>query len=155
MYNPGSVNNSYGTVKVKCTLVQALRFYTGRTAHTGSRSIALLFHDHSTRKWWVVSVTPWPLFAPGKDPVPIVQDVGWAPGPVWIGAENLAPPGFDPWTIQPVVSCYTDWATRPTKFLRIFVNSKIVRLTYLYARTVWNPNTNNIQYLLAGSSWSR
>ena len=28
---------------------------------------------------------------PGKDPVPIVQEPGWAPGPVWTGAENLAP----------------------------------------------------------------
>jgi hypothetical protein len=26
----------------------------------------------------------------GKDPVPIVQDTVWAPGPVWTGAENLA-----------------------------------------------------------------
>jgi len=32
-------------VKVKCTLVQALRLCTGRTAHRGSRGIALLFHD--------------------------------------------------------------------------------------------------------------
>ena len=30
-------------------------------------------------------------FTPGKDPVPIVQEAGWAPGPVWTGAENLAP----------------------------------------------------------------
>ena len=29
--------------KVKCTLVQALRFCTGRTAHRGSRGIALLY----------------------------------------------------------------------------------------------------------------
>jgi hypothetical protein len=29
-------------------------------------------------------------FTFGKDPVPIVQEAGWAPGPVWIGAENLA-----------------------------------------------------------------
>jgi hypothetical protein len=28
---------------------------------------------------------------PRKDPVPIVQEAGWAPGSVWIGAENLAP----------------------------------------------------------------
>ena len=34
-------------------------------------------------------------------------------------AENLAPPGFDPRTVQPVVSRYTVWATRPT-FLVIF-----------------------------------
>jgi hypothetical protein len=30
------------------------------------------------------------LFTPGKDPIPIVQEAGWPPGPVWIGAENLA-----------------------------------------------------------------
>ena len=37
---------------------------------------------------------PWPLFTPGKDLVPIVQEVGWAPGLVWTGAENLAPTGI-------------------------------------------------------------
>ena len=37
-------------VKVKVTLVQALRLCTGRTAHRGSRGIALLFHDHGTRR---------------------------------------------------------------------------------------------------------
>jgi hypothetical protein len=26
-----------------------------------------------------------------KDPVSIVQEAGWAPGPVWTGAENYAP----------------------------------------------------------------
>jgi len=29
---------------------------------------------------------------PGKDPVPFVQEAEWAPGPVWTGAENQAPP---------------------------------------------------------------
>ena len=33
-------------------------------------------------------------FTPGKDPVPIVQEAGWAPGTVWTGAENLAPNGI-------------------------------------------------------------
>ena len=33
-------------------------------------------------------------FTPGKDPVPIVQEAGWAPGPVWTGAENLASTGI-------------------------------------------------------------
>jgi len=31
---------------------------------------------------------------PGKDPVPIVQEGGRAPGPVWTGTENLAPTGI-------------------------------------------------------------
>jgi hypothetical protein len=29
-------------------------------------------------------------FIPGKNPVPIVQEAGWTPGPVWTGAKNLA-----------------------------------------------------------------
>ena len=37
-------------VNVKCTLVQALRLCTGRTAHRGSRGVALLFLDHDTRR---------------------------------------------------------------------------------------------------------
>jgi hypothetical protein len=49
-------------------------------------------------------------FTPGKDPVPILQEAGWAPELVWICAENLATPGFDPRTFQPVASRYTDYA---------------------------------------------
>ena len=56
----------------------------------------------------MVSVTPRQHLAPGKDQVPIVQEAGWASGPVWTGAENLAPPGFDPRTVQPVGSRYTE-----------------------------------------------
>ena len=34
---------------------------------------------------------PAALPPPVKTSVPIVQEAGWAPGPVWTGAENLAP----------------------------------------------------------------
>ena len=82
-------------VKVKRTLVQALTLCTARMPQRGSRGIiALPFHDHGTRSGWGVSVTPRPLFTPGKDPVPIVHEAVWAPGPVWTGAENLAPTGI-------------------------------------------------------------
>jgi hypothetical protein len=37
---------------------------------------------------------PWLLFTPGKDPVPTVQEAGWAPGLVWTDAENLAQTGI-------------------------------------------------------------
>jgi hypothetical protein len=80
--------------KVKCTFVQPLRHPTGRTALRGSRGIALPLHDCGTRRGWGVSVRPRPLFTPGKDPVPIVQKAGWAPGPVWTGAENLVSTGI-------------------------------------------------------------
>ena len=39
--------------------------------------------------------TPRPCrFTPGKDSVPIIQEAGWAPGPVCTGAENFAPTGI-------------------------------------------------------------
>ena len=52
------------------------------------RGIALLFHDRGIRRWRVVSSTPRPHFTPGKDPVPILQEAGWVPGPVWTGGKS-------------------------------------------------------------------
>ena len=80
--------------KIKCTLIQGLMLCTGRIAHRGSRGIALLFLDYVTRRGLGASVTLRPLFISGKDPVPIVQEAVWAPGPVWTGAENLALTGI-------------------------------------------------------------
>ena len=31
---------------------------------------------------------------PGNDPIHTVEEIGWTPGPVWMGAENLAPTGI-------------------------------------------------------------
>ena len=54
------------------------------------------------------------LFTPGKEPVPIVQEAGWAPGPVWRGAENLASTGIQSLDhIQLVASRYINYATWP------------------------------------------
>jgi hypothetical protein len=33
-------------------------------------------------------------FIPGKDPVLILQEAGWDPGPFWTGADNLVPIGM-------------------------------------------------------------
>ena len=50
--------------------------------------------------------TPVALY-PGKDTVPIVQEAGWAPGPVWTGAENLAHTGIrSPDRLAPSQSLY-------------------------------------------------
>jgi hypothetical protein len=81
-------------LKVKCTVVQALKLCTGCMAHRGSRGVVLPFLDQGTRRGWGVSVTPWLLFTPRKDLVPIVQEARWAPGSVWTGAENLASTGI-------------------------------------------------------------
>ena len=73
-----------------CALTEALY----RPYGPSNRRIALLFLDHGTRRGRVVSVTLLPLFTPWKDPVPILQEGGWAPGPGWTGAENLALAGI-------------------------------------------------------------
>ena len=99
--------------KVKCTLVQALRLRTGRTAHRWSRGIALLFHDHGTRRGLRGQChAPAALYSRERPPVPIVQEAGWAPGPIWTGAENLAPHRDSiPRFVNPAASRYTDYAT--------------------------------------------
>jgi len=53
---------------------------------------------------------PHPIcFTSRNDPVPLVQEAGWSPGLVWMGVEKILPPtGFDPGTLQPVASHYTD-----------------------------------------------
>jgi hypothetical protein len=69
-------------VRVNFTLEQATK------AQRWSRGIALTLDGGG----WSV---PRPShFTPGKDPVPIVQEAGWAPGPVWTGEENHIPTGI-------------------------------------------------------------
>jgi len=63
------------------------RYRPGLAQRVG-RVIVLLFHDHSTRRGWVVSSTAQPHFTPGKDSVPILQEAGWAPGPVWMDGKS-------------------------------------------------------------------
>jgi len=77
-----STYTSICEVKVKWS-----RYRPGVAQRVGT-GIALLFHDRGTRRGWVVSSTPRPHFTPGKDPVPILQEVGWAPGPVWTGGKS-------------------------------------------------------------------
>ena len=131
-------------VKVKVTLVQTLRFCTGRTAYRGSRGIALLFHDHGTRRAWGVSLTPRPLFTPGKDPVPIVQ---WLDGPQGRSGQlrKISPPQprFDPRAVQSVASRYTDWNI-PARALYV-ANWKILfdAAVCLYMALLWEYRTTS------------
>ena len=64
--------------------------YRPGVAQRVGRGIALLFHDRGTRRGWVVSSTFRPHFTAGKEPVSILVEAGWAPGPVWTGGKSRA-----------------------------------------------------------------
>jgi len=50
---------------------------------------------------------------PAKNPVPIVQEAGWAPGPVWTGGKSR--PHRNSIPVRPARSqSLCDWATRLT-----------------------------------------
>ena len=126
---------------VKVTLVQALRLCTGLTAHSGSRGIALLLHDHGNRRGWGVSVTPRPLFTLGKTQYPLYRRLGGPQGRSGQLRKISPPPGFDPRTVQPVASRYTDYGTRTTtclvasfKYFREILKKvvKIRKMTFPY-----------------------
>ena len=68
-----------------------------------SGGIAQLFLNLGTRRGVSGHDHASAAFTPGKEPVPIVQEVGWAPEPVWIGAENLAPTGIR--SLDPPARC--------------------------------------------------
>jgi hypothetical protein len=62
---------------------------------------------------------PAALYPRGKNPVPSVQEAGWAPEPVWVqGLEekSSAPVGDLTPIVQPVVRHYTAWATAAPEF---------------------------------------
>ena len=67
------------SVKIKVALEQALK------AQRRSRGTSLL-SNISARWGWVVNASCRPLYPR----VPIVWEAGWACGPVWTGAKNLA-----------------------------------------------------------------
>ena len=89
-------------VKVKCTLVQALRLCTGCTAHRGSRGIDLLFLDHGTRRGEGSESRPGRSLLPGKTRYPLYRRMGGPQGRSGQVQKISPPPEFDPRTVQPV-----------------------------------------------------
>jgi hypothetical protein len=103
--------SSYQRFQVKVKLSR----YTPRW-HVGSEEVyLLLFLVLGTRREWGIGSTPWPPFIPGEPRVPIVQEAGWAPEPVWTQRQeekSSAHVGDRTPALQSVASHYTDWATR-------------------------------------------
>ena len=111
------INDRRTSRKVKCLLVQALRFCTGRMTYRGSRSIALPFLDHGIRRGEGSASRLCHFLPSGKTRYPLYRRLGGAQG--WSGElrKISPPPGFDPRTVQPVASRYTDYATQPKNLL--------------------------------------
>ena len=82
--------SKYLKVKVKWS-----RYRPGVAQRVG-RGIALRFHDRGTGRGWMVSSTPRPLFTPGKEPVPILQEAVWTLGSVWRGGKSRPHPDSIP-----------------------------------------------------------
>ena len=95
--------------KVKCTNVQKLRLCTGPTAHRRSSFLttALEVSEGSAAR-------PGRSLLLGKTRYPLYRRLGGPQGRSGQVRKISPPPGFDPQTVQPVASRYTDWATRPT-----------------------------------------
>ena len=53
-----------------------------------SRGITLLFSRTFGTKWGGGKLHSSAASTPGKDPVPILQEAGWAPGTVWMGGKS-------------------------------------------------------------------
>jgi len=103
--------------KVRCTLVQALRLCAGRTARRESGAIALLFLDHGTRRGEGSASRPGHSLPPGKTRYPLYRRLGGPQDRSVQEGKISPPPGFDPRTVKPAASRYTDYATRPTTVL--------------------------------------
>ena len=105
-----------------------------------SRGIALLFVGTRHSRWgWGVSPTPRPPLSPRKTRYLLYKRLGEPQGRSG-RAENLVPTGIWSRTVQPVVSRYTEWATRPTVSWYSLVD---IHPWYLRGETVgnrWNPS---------------
>ena len=140
-------------VKVKCTLVQALRLCIGRTANRGSRGVALLFLDRGTRSGEGSASRPGRFLPPGRNRYPLYRRLGGPQGRSGQVRKISPPPRFDARTIQAVASRYTHYATRPTVLPCAFQNFNIYDIEwgflylYFYPQTIQHsPGTEALQY---------
>jgi len=112
---------------------------TGRTAHRGSRGIAVLFLDHGTRRGVESASRHGRSLPPGKTRYSLYRRLGGPQGRSGQMRKISHPPGFDPLTIQPVASRYTDYATWPTKY-----NSLYYKIFQAFCR-FWQACGNHVK----------
>jgi len=82
---------------------------------------------------------PRPQFTPGEDSVPILQEAGWAPGPVWTGGKSL-----------PHRDSIPDRPAQPS--ISSFIKSRIIRkgeikINIIFRAVVSTRMSNRIPYM--------
>jgi hypothetical protein len=103
----GNISHSVVRLKVK---VKVLPIQVSKFLRAGRGVVLPNYKTSSLKIGMRVRITPRPLY-PDKYPVPIVQEAGWAPQGRSGRVRKISPPtGFDPRTVHPVASRYTDWA---------------------------------------------
>jgi hypothetical protein len=87
---------------------------------------------------WVVTATPRTLCPWKRKGVPVVKEAGWVSRPARTNPENLAQPGFEPRTVQPVASRYTENFT--------ILNTNIIhaRSVEIYVKLSLQKNPNSM-----------
>ena len=99
-----------GKVRVKCTLVQAPRLCTGRTAHRGVEVQLCSFLTTALEGGEGSASRPGRSLPPGKTRYPLYRRLGGPLGRSGKVRKISPPPAFDPRTVYPVASRYTDYA---------------------------------------------
>ena len=104
-------NTKFSKINIKVKLKWS--HYSPSVAQRVGRGIALLFHALGTRRGEWSAARPGRTLPPGKTRYPFYRRLGGPQGRSG-RPENLVPTGIRSRTVQPVISRYTDWATRPT-----------------------------------------
>jgi len=114
-------------------------------AHRGSRGIALPFHDHGTIRSEGSAPFPGRSLPPVKSRYPLYRRLGALHGRSGQVRKISPLPGFDPQTVQPVASPYTDCVipahvgtvlssiSRSSVSARVLENKKEKKYIYMYA----------------------
>ena len=79
---------------------------------------------------------PQPFYPQERDKIFIVQEGELVSQTVCAGVENLLPPGFDPWTVQPAANCYTNYTI--LAHARKEITERIVHITKHASRHALN-----------------
>ena len=99
-------------------------WYRPGVAQRVGGGIALLFNDRGNRRGEWSAARPGRTLPPGKTRYPFYRRLGGPQGRSG-RAENLVRTGIRSRTVQPVVSRYTDWATRPTVYGLLHHNTRL------------------------------